>query len=127
MYDDYEIEFHENDYGFDEDSYYENHTQDLHEDDDYARDAQDYESLAYRHYAWYNTHKSHEMLMIAQKRKVSVTLYVECYDDLDLEDINWREVLDLQGDESVHASIKDLDPFWGTCQFLYWHNHYNML
>jgi hypothetical protein len=49
--------------------------------------------------------------MIAQKRKVSVTLYVECYDDLDLEDINWREVLDLQGDENVHASIKDLDPF----------------
>ena len=55
--------------------------------------------------------------MIAQKRKVSVTLYVECYDDLDLEDINWRELLDLQGDESIHASIKDHDPFW-SCDSL---------
>ena len=65
--------------------------------------------------------------MIAQKRKVSVTLYVECYDDLDLEDINWKDLLDLEGDEEVHASIKDLDPFWYMCQFLCWHNHYNML
>jgi len=53
MYDDYEIDFdsHANDCNLDEDSYYENHTRDLQEDDDYARDAQDYESLAYRHYA----------------------------------------------------------------------------
>ena len=50
MYDDYEIEFHGNDFNLDEDSYCEN-TRDLHEDDDYARDGQDYESLAYRHYA----------------------------------------------------------------------------
>jgi hypothetical protein len=49
--------------------------------------------------------------MIVQKRKVSITLYVECYDDLDLEDLNWRELLDLQGDEEVYANIKDLDPF----------------
>ena len=52
MYDDYEIDFYGNDCSLDEDSYYENHTQDLQEDDDYARDGQDYESLAYRHYAW---------------------------------------------------------------------------
>ena len=49
--------------------------------------------------------------MIAQKRQVRITLDVECYDDLDLHDINWRDLLDLQGDEDVHASIKDLDPF----------------
>ena len=49
--------------------------------------------------------------MIAQKRRVQVTLDIECYDDLDLEDINWQELLDLQGDEDVHATIKDLDPF----------------
>jgi hypothetical protein len=49
--------------------------------------------------------------MIAQKRRVQVTLYIECYDDLDLEDLNWRELLDLQGDEEVHCTIKDLDPF----------------
>lgn len=55
--------------------------------------------------------------MIVQKRKVSITLYVECYDDLDLEDLNWRELLDLQGDEEVYANIKDLDPFW-SCDSL---------
>ena len=49
--------------------------------------------------------------MIAQKRRVQVTLYVECYDDLELEDLNWRELLDLQGGEEVHVNIKDLDPF----------------
>ena len=51
MYDDYEIDFYSNDCSLDEDSYYENHTRDLHEDDDYARDGQDYQDLAYRHYA----------------------------------------------------------------------------
>jgi len=47
----------------------------------------------------------------AQKRRVIVTLDIDCYDDLDLEDINWRDVLDLQGDEDVHSSIKEFDPF----------------
>jgi hypothetical protein len=53
MYDDYEIDFDStaNDCNLDEDSYYEHYTRDLHGDDDYARDMQDYESLAYRHYA----------------------------------------------------------------------------
>ncbi len=53
MYDDYEIDFDftANDCNLDEDSYYENNLRDLHGDDDYARDGQDYESLAYRHYA----------------------------------------------------------------------------
>ena len=49
--------------------------------------------------------------MIAQKRRLSVNLYVECYDDLELEDLNWRDILDLQGDEEVQVSIKDMDPF----------------
>ena len=44
---------------------------------------------------------------IAQKRKVSVTLEIECYDDLNLEDLDWREVLDLEGDESVEFTIFD--------------------
>jgi hypothetical protein len=34
-----------------------------------------------------------------------------CYDDLDLEDINWKDVLELEGDEEVDASIRDRDPF----------------
>jgi len=41
------------------------------------------------------------------KRMVRVTLDLMCYDDLDVEDINWRELLDLEGDEDVHVSIKD--------------------
>ena len=45
--------------------------------------------------------------MLAQKRLVQVTLDIECYDDLDLEHLDWRELLDLQGDESVHCKIKD--------------------
>ena len=47
MYDDYDLDYtYTNDYESDLDAY------DL--DEDYARDAHDYESLAYRHYAWYN-------------------------------------------------------------------------
>jgi hypothetical protein len=49
--------------------------------------------------------------MITHKRLVRVTLNVECYDDLDLEDINWRRVLELEGDEDVDVSIKDIDIF----------------
>ena len=48
--------------------------------------------------------------MLAHKKLVRVTLDIECYDDLDL-DLNWREILDLQGDEEVHSSIKEFDPF----------------
>jgi len=50
MYDDYDLDYtFSNDYNLDEDSYAEFGTSDL--DEDYARDGQDYESLAYRHYA----------------------------------------------------------------------------
>jgi hypothetical protein len=47
MYDDYDFDYSDsNDYNLDEDAYY---TQDL--DEDYERDGQDYQDLAYRHYA----------------------------------------------------------------------------
>ena len=50
---------------------------------------------------------------IAQKRLVRVTLDIECYDDLDLERLNWADILDLEGDESIHSSIKELgDIYW---------------
>lgn len=49
--------------------------------------------------------------MIIQKRMVQVTLDIMCYDDLDIENMNWKELLDLEGDEDVHASIKEYDPF----------------
>ena len=49
--------------------------------------------------------------MIAQKRRVIVTLDIECYDDLDLENMNWKELLELEGDEDVHSTMKEFDPF----------------
>ena len=54
MYDDYDLDYTYtgNDYA-DLDEY----AQDL--DEDYARDAQDYNDLAYRHYAWYNLDTLH--------------------------------------------------------------------
>jgi hypothetical protein len=49
--------------------------------------------------------------MLAQKRLVRVNLDIMCYDDLDVEGINWRELLELEGDEDVYTSIKELDPY----------------
>ena len=45
--------------------------------------------------------------MVAQKRLVRVTLDIMCYDDLDVEDLDWKDLLQLEGDESVDISIKD--------------------
>ena len=45
--------------------------------------------------------------MYAHTRIVSVTLDIECYEDLDLKMLDWREILDLQGDENVDVSIKE--------------------
>lgn len=107
MYDDYDLDYtYTNDYA--EEEYY---ARDIDLDEDYARDAHDYESLAYRHYAWYNDTTHIEIIMIAQKRLVRVTLDIMCYDDLDIENIDWKDLLDLEGDEEVHSSIKDYDPF----------------
>ena len=50
--------------------------------------------------------------MLMQKRRVIVTLDIDCYDDLDVHDIDWKDLLDLEGDENVHISIKEYDPFW---------------
>jgi hypothetical protein len=49
MYDDYDLDYtHVNEYG-DREEEYSREPYDL--DEDYARDGQDYETLAYRHYA----------------------------------------------------------------------------
>ncbi len=48
--------------------------------------------------------------MIAQKRLVRVTLDITCYDDLDVENMNWKELLELEGDEDVYASTKEIEP-----------------
>ena len=46
--------------------------------------------------------------MIAQKRTIRVILDIECYDDLEIEDQDWHDLLHLEGDEDVHVTIKDL-------------------
>ena len=43
------------------------------------------------------------------KRTVRVTLDIECYDDLDIETYDWNEVLGLEGDESVHVSMEEIE------------------
>jgi hypothetical protein len=45
--------------------------------------------------------------MLAQKRLVRVTLDITCYDDLNIEDMDWKDLLELEGDEDVHATVKD--------------------
>lgn len=50
-------------------------------------------------------------MMLAHKQRVRIILDVECYDDLDLDAYDWREILQLEGDESVHHSITHLDAF----------------
>jgi hypothetical protein len=49
--------------------------------------------------------------MIAQKRLVRVTLDIMCYDDLDVDNIDWKDLLDLEGDEDVYVSTKEQDIF----------------
>ena len=44
---------------------------------------------------------------VAQKRLVRVTLDIMCYDDLDLESVNWSDTLGLEGDETVDVQLKD--------------------
>jgi hypothetical protein len=50
-------------------------------------------------------------MITTRKRTVTVTLDITCYDDLDVENMDWKELLELEGDEEVHCSIKDHDPF----------------
>jgi hypothetical protein len=111
MYDDYDLDYtYATDYSYDLDEYY---AQDLDLDEDYARDGQDYETLAYRHYAWYNlVHITSRIMPTAQKRLVQVTLDLMCYDDLDLDSINWRELLQLEGDEEVYPTIRDFSELY---------------
>ena len=45
---------------------------------------------------------------LTQKRMVRVTLDIMCYDDFPLEDLEWKDLLGLEGDEKVDISIKEL-------------------
>ena len=53
---------------------------------------------------------------MTEKHFVRVTLDLSVYDDLDLDRIDWRTLLDLQDNEDVHASVKEYDPY-----VTYWH------
>jgi hypothetical protein len=55
----------------------------------------------------HDTIQMHTRNMIAQKRRLRVTLDISCYDDLDVESLDWGKLLDLEGDEEVHASIDE--------------------
>ena len=57
-----------------------------------------------------STH-THLDIMLAQKRLLTVTLDIMCYDDLDVEHMDWKELLELEGDEEVYCNIKEYDPF----------------
>jgi len=48
-------------------------------------------------------------MLTHSKRLVTITLNVMCYDDLDLRSLNWRDLLDLQGDEEVNSNIKEYE------------------
>ena len=48
-------------------------------------------------------------MLTHSKRLVTITLNVMCYDDLDLRSLNWRDLLDLQGDEEVNTNIKEFE------------------
>ena len=72
FYDDYDLDYNTTyDYSYDLDemyvhtSYNMQDTYDL--DEDYARDTCDYDTLAYRHYAWYNVeHITYEISCITK-------------------------------------------------------------
>ena len=46
-------------------------------------------------------------MLMHTKRLIRITLDVECYDDFNPEDLDWNEILDLEGDEHVDVTIKD--------------------
>ena len=43
------------------------------------------------------------------KRLVTVTLDIMCYDDLHLEDVKWRELLELEPNEDLYCCIKEYE------------------
>ena len=55
---------------------------------------------------------AHLDTMLAQKRRVRVTLSIECYDDLELESFDWNDILSLEGDENVDITIEDDEIDW---------------
>ena len=126
MYDDYDLDYtYAPEYTYDLDETYDmwvqsfahtsTHLEEQDLDEEYTRDALDYDALAYKHYAWYNVMHTltHLDTMLAQKRRVRVTLDIECYDDLDLQSFEWNDILGLEGDEDIlDINIQEEDFNW---------------
>ena len=58
----------------------------------------------------------------SQKKTLEVTLSLEVYDDFDHRDIDFRDLLQLEGDETVTISVKDYSEFeviWINIQYDY--------
>jgi hypothetical protein len=53
------------------------------------------------------------MVSIAQKNRVRIVLDLEIYDDFDTSKIEWEKLLELEGDETVYATVKDYDEIYG--------------
>ena len=51
-------------------------------------------------------------MLTHNKRLVTITLDIMCYDDLHPEDVNWREVLDLEPGEEFQCRIKEHEMNW---------------
>ena len=41
----------------------------------------------------------------AAKRKVQITLDIECFDDIDIDNIDWESVLNLEPNETVEVKV----------------------
>ena len=46
-----------------------------------------------------------------QKKTVEITLTLEVYDDFDHRDLDFRELMQLDGDENVTVAVKDYSHF----------------
>ena len=49
-----------------------------------------------------------EIHIIMHKRVYTVTLDIECWDDLKVEQIDWAKSINLFPDEFIHSSVQDM-------------------
>ena len=57
----------------------------------------------------YTIHTHLTMYTCTHKRHMRVTLDLEVYDDLNIEDLDFTDLLQLEGDETVDVTILDYD------------------
>lgn len=49
---------------------------------------------------------------LIKKKRYRVVLDIEAYDDLDIKNLSWDEILKLEGDECVYAQVKDYEDLY---------------